>query len=178
MRRFLSQNAYMIARLDSVERRQLAFETETEKNFEKVLRAMDSGETPKEGIFYNGQFFDAYVFISNLIRKAKRSLILIDNYIDDSVLNLVGKRADGVSANIYTQTISKQLALDLIKHNQQYPASKMNTTHYVHDRFLIIDENEIYHIGASLKDLGKKCFAFAKLDIGAVDMLTKLGLSV
>ncbi|MBA3013687.1 MAG: ORF6N domain-containing protein [Proteobacteria bacterium] len=175
MRRFLQHNANVFARLDSVERRQITFESATEKNFEKIFHALEAGELPKQGIFYDGQVYDAYVFFADLISKAKSSLVLIDNYVDDSVLTLLGKRKKGVQATVYSKTISKQLALDLKKHNEQYPPIIIEVFKKAHDRFLIIDEEEIYHIGASLKDLGKKWFAFSKFEVGAVEMLKKLG---
>ena len=120
---------------------------------------------PYEGIFHNGQIFDAYKFTTDLIKSAKKSLVLIDNYVDESVLLMLSKRETSVSAKIYTSNLSKQLTLDLAKHNKQYPPIEifMHTTS--HDRFLIIDDAEVYHIGASLKDLGKKLFAFSKLNI-------------
>ena len=174
MRRFIQHNANIFARLDSVERRQIAFESDTEKNFEKVFKALEADEPPKQGIFYEGRVYDAYTFVCDLIRKARKSLVLIDNYIDESVLTLLSKRSKGISCRIYTQSISKQLALDLKKHNQQYPPISVETFKNAHDRFLIIDETEIYHIGASLKDLGKKWFAFSRFDTGALDMLKNL----
>lgn len=120
---------------------------------------------PVEGIFFDGQIFDAYKFATDLIKSAKKSLLLIDNYVDESVLLMLSKRNPGVSATIYTQKITKQLQLDLDKHNDQYPPVNIRTYHNSHDRFLIIDDKEVYHIGASLKDLGKKMFAFSKLEI-------------
>jgi phage regulator Rha-like protein len=175
MRKFIQHNANIFARLDSVERRQITFESETEKNFEKVFQAMEAGEPPKQGIFYDGQVYDAYSFVADLIRKAKKSLILIDNYVDDSVLTLLCKRKKGVAATICTKTVSKQLALDLKKHNAQYPPITLEVFKDAHDRFLILDEKEIFHIGASLKDLGKKWFAFSRFESGAIEMLKKLG---
>jgi len=174
MRRFIQNNAQIFARLDSVERRQISFESETEKNFEKIFQALESAEPLRQGIFYNGQVYDAYKFVSGLIRKAKRSLLLIDNYVDDSVLTLLSKRPDKVSASIYTRSISKKLALDIKKHNAQYPPIVVKTFTEAHDRFLIINGKEIYHIGASLKDLGNKWFAFSRFETGAVEMLEKL----
>lgn len=174
MRRFIQHNAQVFMRLDTVERRQIAFESETEKNFEKVFKALEAGDPPRQGIFYEGQVYDAYTFVADLVRKAKKSLVLIDNYVDDSVLILLAKRSKKVACRIYTRSISKQLALDLKKHNQQYPPVTMETFKNAHDRFLIIDETEIYHIGASLKDLGKKWFAFSRFDTGAVEMLNNL----
>jgi phage regulator Rha-like protein len=162
MRRFLQANASIFARMDSMEKRQFALESKTMENFEKVFQALEAAEPPKQGIFYNGQVHDAHAFVSELIRTAKKSLVLIDNYIDDSVLTLLTKRKKGVTASIYTQSISKQLTLDLDKHNAQYPPIEIHTFKDAHDRFLILDERDIYHIGASLKDLGKKWFAFSK----------------
>lgn len=122
---------------------------------------------PVEGIFFDGQIFDAYKFATDLIKSAKHSLILIDNYVDESVLLMLSKRCSRVSATIYTHKISAQLQLDLNKHNDQYPPIQVRTYKSSHDRFLIIDNTEVYHIGASLKDLGKKMFAFSKLDLPA-----------
>lgn len=120
---------------------------------------------PVEGIFFDGQIFDAYKFTTDLIKSAKCSLILIDNYVDESVLLMLSKRNIGVSATIYTQRITQQLQLDLDRHNSQYPPIDIRTYRDSHDRFLIIDNTEVYHIGASLKDLGKKMFAFSKLEL-------------
>nr|WP_281513899.1 RhuM family protein [Phocaeicola sartorii] len=122
---------------------------------------------PVEGIFYQGQIFDAYKFATDLIRSAKQSLVLIDNYVDESVLLMLSKRGSGVTATIYTHTVGTQLRLDLDRHNDQYPSIDIRTYRGCHDRFLIVDGNDIYHIGASLKDLGKRMFAFSKLEIPA-----------
>jgi hypothetical protein len=122
---------------------------------------------PVEGIFFDGQIFDAYKFATDLIKSAKCSLVLIDNYVDESVLLMLSKRNSGVSATIYTHKINAQLQLDLNKHNEQYPPIEVRTYKSSHDRFLIIDNTEVYHIGASLKDLGKKMFAFSKLELPA-----------
>lgn len=129
---------------------------------------------PVEGVFYDGQLFDAYKFASDLIRTAKTSLILIDNYIDDTVLTLFTKRIPGVSVTIYTAQISKQLSLDLQRHNAQYEPIDIRPFNRSHDRFLIIDEKELYHIGASLKDLGKKWFAFSKMQMDIQELLSRL----
>ena len=120
---------------------------------------------PVEGVFHNGQIFDAYKFVTDLIKSAKKSLVLIDNYVDESVLLMLSKRNQGVTAKIYTSQITQQLNLDLQRHNTQYPRIQIARHTTSHDRFLIIDDTEVYHIGASLKDLGKKLFAFSKLDI-------------
>jgi hypothetical protein len=122
---------------------------------------------PNEGIFFNGQIFDAWVFISDLVKSAEKSLILIDNYVDESVLNLFLKRKDSVAVKIYTANVTALLKTDLEKHNKQYPPIEIKVFKNAHDRFLIIDEKQVYHIGASLKDLGKKLFAFSKMEIGA-----------
>ena len=129
---------------------------------------------PVEGIFFDGQIFDAYKFATDLIKSAKCSLILIDNYVDESVLLMLSKRNIGVSATIYTQRITQQLQLDLDRHNSQYPPIDIRTYRDSHDRFLIIDNTEVYHIGASLKDLGKKMFAFSKLDLPAHTIINVL----
>lgn len=129
---------------------------------------------PVEGIFYDGQIFDAYQFATNLIKSAKQSLILIDNYVDESVLLMLSKRNNGIPATIYTQKINAQLQLDLEKYNAQYPPIHIQTYRNGHDRFLIIDEAEVFHIGASLKDLGKKMFAFSKMNIPAEMILGQL----
>lgn len=129
---------------------------------------------PNEGVFYDGQVFDAYVFVSELIKSAKTSIVLIDNYIDESVLMLLSKRTKNVSAIVYTKAITKQLELDLKKHNQQYPLIEIKTYTQSHDRFLIIDRIIVYHMGASLKDLGKRWFAFSRLEIDANMLLEKL----
>lgn len=129
---------------------------------------------PNEGIFFEGQVFDAWQFVSSIIENAKESIVLIDNYIDDSVLTLLLKRKPGVTGTIYSANISKQFLLDLEKHNTQYPAIKVFKFDKSHDRFLITDNKTVYHIGASLKDLGKKWFAFSKIQLEVSDLLSKL----
>lgn len=132
---------------------------------EKIDFFVRTSLPPVEGIFFDGQIFDAYKFATDLIKTARKSLLLIDNYVDESVLLMLSKRNPGVSATIYTQKITAQLQLDLDKHNDQYPPTNIRTYRNSHDRFLIVDDKEVYHIGASLKDLGKKLFAFSKLEI-------------
>ena len=126
---------------------------------------------PVEGVFFEGQIFDAYKLAADLVRSAKESLVLIDNYVDESVLTLFTKRQEGVKALIYTQRITSQFRLDLERHNAQYSPIEVKEIRNVHDRFLILDQTEVYHIGASLKDLGKKLFAFSRLHIPAEDVL-------
>ena len=132
---------------------------------EKIDFFVRTSLPPVEGIFFDGQIFDAYKFATDLIKTARKSLLLIDNYVDESVLLMLSKRNPGVSATIYTQKVTAQLQLDLDKHNDQYPPINIRTYRNSHDRFLIVDDKEVYHIGASLKDLGKKMFAFSKLEI-------------
>jgi len=129
---------------------------------------------PNEGIFYDGQIFDAYTFVSELIKTAKVSIVLIDNYIDETVLTLLSKRNTDVNATIYTANISKQFKLDVKRHNAQYPKIEVKQFTKAHDRFLIIDNETVYHIGASLKDLGKKWFAFSKIKLDANEMMKKI----
>jgi hypothetical protein len=129
---------------------------------------------PHEGIFYDGQIFDAYLFVSDIIKSATTSIVLIDNYVDERVLLLMSKRNSNVEATIYTANISEQLKLDLKKFNAQYPEVQVKTFTKSHDRFLIIDNATVYHIGASLKDLGKKWFAFSKIELDASEILSKL----
>ena len=121
---------------------------------------------PVQGVFCDGQIFDAYTFASDLIRTARKRIILIDNYVDDSVLKMLTKRSEGVSATIITKRISGALAVDIERHKQQYPSVEVRTSNSFHDRFLILD-NTVYHLGASLKDLGKKLFAFSRMEVEA-----------
>ena len=175
MRRFIASNAEVFQRLDAVEKRQIWHETETDQKFEQIFNAIEKRSIkPKQGIFFDGQIFDAYQFVSDLIRTARNTILIIDNYIDDTVLTHLTKRNKGVKVTILTKTISKQLALDIKKFNEQYPAIEIKEFKNSHDRFIIIDNTTVYHFGASLKDLGKKWFAFSKMDIGAVEMLTRL----
>jgi len=168
MRRMLISNASLFHRLDKIELKQL----EADQKFEDIFKALESDKLHTEkGIFYDGQIFDAYTFICDIIRSAKISIILIDNYVDDTVLTLLGKREQSVTAKVYTKNINNQLQLDLQRYNSQYPAIEIELFSDAHDRFLIVDNTELYHIGASLKDLGKKWFAFSRMDIEVDRML-------
>ncbi len=168
MRRILISNASLFNRLDKIELKQL----EADQKIEEIFKALESDKIHSEkGIFYDGQIFDAYTFVADIIRNAGRSIILIDNYVDDTVLTLLGKRGQSVTATIYTKHMSNQLQLDLQRYNSQYPSIDIHTFAQAHDRFLIIDGTELYHIGASLKDLGKKWFAFSRMDIEVTKML-------
>jgi len=157
-------------RIDILERKVNLIENKNTE-FDLILK---TNLPPNQGIFYDGQIFDAHSFVSKLIKSATKTIILFDNYIDESVLTLLSKRNKGVRVTIYTKSISKQLKLDLDRFDQQYQPIEVKEFTKSHDRFLIIDETEIYHIGASLKDLGKKWFAFSKLNIGAAALLGKL----
>jgi len=171
MRKFIGNNALVFQRLDKLERANL----ETDVKFEQIFKALENNDVkPDKGIFFDGQVFDAYKFVADLIRKAEKSIILIDNYMDDSILSLFTKRKTGVIFNIYTHQISKQLALDIKKFNAQYEPIEVFEFKLAHDRFLIIDNTELYHIGASLKDLGKKWFAFSKMDSEVLPLLSKI----
>ena len=151
----------------SINKRLSELERTVAQHTEKIDFFVRTALPPVEGIFYNGQIFDAYKFATDLVKSARRSIVLIDNYVDETVLLMVSKRSVGVSATIYTQRITQQLQLDLDRHNSQYPPIDIRTYRDSHDRFLIVDETDVYHIGASLKGLGKKMFAFSKLDIPA-----------
>ena len=151
----------------SINKRLSELERTVAQHTEKIDFFVRTALPPVEGIFYNGQIFDAYKFATDLVKSARRSIVLIDNYVDETVLLMLSKRSVGVSATIYSQRITQQLQLDLDRHNSQYPPIDIRTYRDSHDRFLIVDETDVYHIGASLKDLGKKMFAFSKLDIPA-----------
>jgi hypothetical protein len=171
MRHFILSNAQVFQRLDTLELKQLT----TDKKIDRVLTAIESKKNqPSQGIFFNGQIFDAYKFVSDLVRSAEKSIVLIDNYIDDTVLTHLTKKKKKVKATVLTKLVSKQLALDLKKFNEQYPEIEIKEFSNSHDRFLIIDNKAVYHFGASLKDLGKKWFAFSKMDIGVGEMLKRL----
>ena len=152
---------------NKMDSRLAAHDRQLEELTNKVDFFVRTSLPPVEGIFFNGQIFDAYKFASDLIKSARQSLVLIDNYVDENVLLMLSKRQPGVTATIYTQRITPQFRLDLDRHNDQYPPVDVRTCKFSHDRFLIVDETDVYHIGASLKDLGKKMFAFSKLDIPA-----------
>lgn len=166
MRSFLTSNAHIFKRLETVEHHQLLLQkhqSETDKKIEEVLTRIDRNEPqPIEGFFFEGQIFDAYTLISDLVRKAKKRIILIDNYVDDRILKMLDKRKDGISAMIYTDPRHSHISLDLSRHNAQYPHIEVRNCINVHDRFLIIDDT-VYFIGGSIKDLGKKIVAFSQM---------------
>lgn len=174
MRHFITSNAQAFQRLELLERNQLALNVhlaENDKKFEEVFRRLDEGSAkPTEGILFDGQVFDAYSFISDRIREAQTRIILIDNYPDDSVLKMLDKRKKGVSAKIYSKMLLPQIKIDIAKHNAQYAPIDLVPFDRAHDRFLCIDDT-VYHIGASLKDLGKKWFAFSIMNTWTTDEL-------
>ena len=160
-RKLLLSNASLFQKVFNIEQKQL----EADEKFDQIFKALDAKTLPKDkGIFFNGQIFDAYLFVTEIIKSAKSEIILIDNFIDETVLIQLSKRNEEVKTTIYTGKISQQLQLDLEKHNKQYPPIEIKHFSDAHDRFLIIDRSELYHIGASLKDLGKKWFAFSRMD--------------
>lgn len=164
---YLLKGYVITQRLENLERKVYEHDKHIESLVQQAL-------LPEKGIFFDGQIFDAWKFVSGIIKSAKSSIILIDNNIDESVLLLLAKRTKNVSATIYTRDTSKQLKLDLVKYNAQYPAINIKAFAKSHDRFLIIDNTVIYHIGASLKDLGKKWFAFSKINLDIKELLSKL----
>ena len=174
MRHFMVNNAAIFQRLETIEFNQLesnkvqakilAHQEVQDHRIDEIFRRLDEGMyKPKQGIFFDNQIYDAYSFVSELVKSAKQRIILIDNYVDESVLTLLDKREDTVSAIIYTQQISRQLRLDVERHNSQYPPIEISVFRRSHDRFLCIDDT-VYHVGASIKDLGKKWFAFSKME--------------
>ena len=171
MRRFLVANAQVFQRLDRIEYKLLESDHKIEDLYSKLE---EKSLEPQQGVFFDGQIYDAYEFICNLLKKACTRIVLIDNYVDDTVLTMLDKRQNGVKAMIYTQQVSNQFKLDLEKHNQQYPTIDVTLFKKAHDRFLIIDD-EVYLVGASLKDVGKKWFAVALLSaVNPNEMLSRL----
>jgi hypothetical protein len=175
MRRVHMAYSGMLQRIDSIEQKLLNHEMQSMARFETVFEAMSSGrQNQVQGVFFDGQIFDAYVFVSDLLRKAESSIVLIDNYVDESVLMHLTKRKPGVSATILTREIGKTLQLDLKKHNAQYDPISIREFANSHDRFLILDGKTVYHLGASLKDLGKKWVAFSKMDSSGLTVMERI----
>jgi hypothetical protein len=175
MRKIFAQIGGVIQRLENVEQKQI----ETDKKIDKIFDALETTDAiPKCGVFFEGQIFDAYVLANQIIKSAKQSIVLIDNYIDESVLTVLGKKSKNVKVTLLTKSISNQLKLDIAKFNQQYPVADAQVFSVSHDRFLIIDGKDVYHLGASFKDLGKKWFAFSKMDLGGVALLEKVSSTI
>jgi ORF6N domain len=161
LRKTLANNTGLLLRLEGVEHKLITHDT----HFEQIFKALENGNvTPKQNIFFNGQIYDAFSFVIKLIEKAQKSILIIDNYMDGSVLDMLAKKKENVEVQIITQANTPIKALDVSKFNQQYPRLLVSHNANFHDRFLLIDGQELYHIGASLKDLGKKCFAFSKIE--------------
>lgn len=177
MRHFITSNAQVFQRVENIEKNILALnasKVDTDKKLEEVFRRLDDGNaTPKQAVFYDGQIFDAYKFVNERIREAKKRIVLIDNYVDETVLAMLDKRNKGVTAKVYTKNISRQLSLDFEKHNAQYTPIEVEQFDRAHDRFLCIDDT-VYLIGASIKDLGKKWFGFVKLEQTTDELLSKM----
>ena len=170
MRKFIANHYGLLQRMDVIERKQL----ETDQKFEQVFKALESKNAiPNQGIFFEGQVFDAYELASKIIRSAKISIVLIDNYIDETTLTHLSKKAKTVKVLLLTKTMSNKLALDVKKANEQYGNFEIRVFASSHDRFIIIDNSDVYHLGASLKDLGKKWFAFSKMDKNSVSSIIK-----
>ncbi len=174
MRKIISSNSLLFSKMEALEKRQISYEIKTDVKIEQVLNALEEKlQKQDEGIFYDGQIYDAYIFVNDLFRSAKSEIVLIDNYIDDTVFTLFSKYPK-LKIKIYTQTISKQLRLDYQKYQAQYKNIELQEFKNAHDRFMIIDNKDVYHIGASLKDLGNKWFAFSKFEINALEILGRL----
>lgn len=173
IRKQIKPNDELLNRLIFLEKKQ----NTTDEKVDLILQSLQSKESvPAKGIFFEGQLFDAYIIANEIIKSAKDSIVLIDNYIDETTLLMLSKRKSGCKAIIYTPKINAQLRLDLAKHNEQYPSIEIKELKTAHDRFIIIDNKELFHIGASLKDLGKKWFAFSKLTEFLPELLQKLCL--
>ena len=162
MRRFLIANRQIFERLTTIEYKLLEYDKKFDMVFNELQK--DSKKTFKEKIFFNGQIWDSYSFILNIIKQAKNKITIIDNYIDDSILDMLSKKQEGVDVIILTSNNSNILKLDVRKFNKEYPTLKVSRTSKFHDRFIIIDNKELYHCGASLKDLGRKCFGISKIE--------------
>ena len=171
MRKVMIENATLFQRMDKMELKQF----ENNQKFEQIFAALENKNSlPDKGVFFNGQIFYAWNLLSDFIRKAEKSILIIDNYLDDSILKLLNKRKPDVQVIIYTQKITAQMEVDLKKYNAQFEPIEIKVLANAHDRFLILDNKELYHIGASLKDLGKKWFAFSKMDVNTPEILLRL----
>ena len=174
MRKIINSDNALFYKIDFLEKRQISYEIKTDTKINQILNALeDKTLKPKQGIFYNGQIFDAYVFVNDLLKLATTEIILIDNYIDETVFTIFSKYPN-IKIKIYTANITKQLKLDFEKYSKQYQNIELQEFKNSHDRFLILDKKDVYHIGASLKDLGKKWFAFSKFEIESFDILKRV----
>lgn len=178
MRRFIANNALLFERISTVELRQLEYQKQTDEKLEQIFAYISEHEESSQKIFFDGQIYDAFSLLASLMEKAEKEITLIDGYVDIGTLNLLSKKKAGVSVTIYTQKQTKLTKADIKKFNEQYPPLKIQYTKAFHDRFLILDQTRAYHIGASLKDAGKKCFGINLIqDEGIIkDILQRLGL--
>ena len=176
MRRFLAENALMFDKLNSLELKQLQYQKESNEKFDQIFAYISEHEEVGQKIFFEGQIYDAFSLLVSLVGKAEKSIVLIDNYVDVGTLNILAKKKDGVDVTIYTVRRTRLASQDIANFNSQYPTLTVNYTGVFHDRFLIIDEESAYHIGASIKDAGKKCFGISRIeDVGIVsDILQRL----
>ena len=176
MRRFLAENALMFDKINSLELKQLEYQKESNEKFDQIFAYISEHEEVGQKIFFEGQIYDAFSLLVSLVEKAEKSIVLIDNYVDVGTLNILAKKKDGVDVTIYTVRRTRLASQDIASFNSQYPTLTVNYTGVFHDRFLIIDEATAYHIGASIKDAGKKCFGISRIeDIGIIsDILQRL----
>lgn len=176
MRRFLAENAFMFDKLNSLELKQLEYQKESNEKFDQIFAYISEHEEVGQKIFFEGQIYDAFSLLVSLVGKAEKSIVLIDNYVDVVTLNILAKKKDGVDVTIYTVRRTRLASQDIVNFNSQYPTLTVNYTGVFHDRFLIIDEETAYHIGASIKDAGKKCFGISRIeDVGIIsDILRRL----
>lgn len=178
MRRFIANNALLFERISNVELKQLEYQKQTDEKLEQIFQYISEHEEDSQKVFFDGQIYDAFSLIVSLIQKAKKEITLIDGYVDVGTLNLISKKNKGVLVKIYTQKRTKLTKKDVDNFNAQYPTLEVKYTKVFHDRFLIFDQNIAYHVGASLKDAGKKCFGISLIqDEGIIkDMLQRLEL--
>ena len=176
MRRFLAENALMFDKLNSLELKQLEYQKESNEKFNQIFAYISEHEEVGQKIFFEGQIYDAFSLLVSLVGKAEQSIVLIDNYVDVGTLNILAKKKDGVDVTIYTVRRTRLASQDIANFNSQYPTLTVNYTGVFHDRFLVIDEETAYHIGASIKDAGKKCFGISRIeDVGIIsDILQRL----
>ena len=176
MRRFLAENALMFDKLNSLELKQLEYQKESNEKFNQIFAYISEHEEVGQKILFEGQIYDAFSLLVSLVGKAEQSIVLIDNYVDVGTLNILAKKKDGVDVTIYTVRRTRLASQDIANFNSQYPTLTVNYTGVFHDRFLVIDEETAYHIGASIKDAGKKCFGISRIeDVGIIsDILQRL----
>ena len=176
MRRFIANNSLVLSRINELEVKQLSYQKETDDKFEQVFHYISEHEEVSQKIFFEGQIYDAFSLLTELIAKAKKEIVLIDNYVDVGTLNILAKKQENVKVRIYTVKKTKLSQVDINNFNQQYQSLDIDYTEDFHDRFLIIDEAMAYHVGASLKDAGKKCFAINRIEDRAniIDILNRL----